>query len=66
MTKKTNTRVRITVSLDKSLVEQMKLIHGDEEKKAKSEDRVKPCWSYTVEMLLRKGVKAYKKAFSIE
>jgi hypothetical protein len=35
-------------------------IHDEEIKGAKSMDRCEPDWSNTIEMLLRKGVKAYK------
>jgi len=42
----------------------MKLIHEQETRRAKDEDRVEPDWSNTLEMLLRKGVKAYGKTTS--
>jgi hypothetical protein len=38
----------------------MKIIHTVEIQGAKNHDRTPPEWSNTVEMLLRKGVKAYK------
>jgi hypothetical protein len=38
----------------------MKRIHDAEAEDARSHDRTIPDWSNTVEMLLRKGAKAYK------
>ncbi len=39
---------------------ELERIHDLEVALAKVGDREEPCWSNTVEMLLRKGVKAYK------
>jgi hypothetical protein len=36
-----------------------KVIHDREIKRAQEEDRTEPDWSNTVEMIMRKGVKAY-------
>ena len=55
-----HTKVRIVATVDRQLCENMELIHEQEVKLAKDEDRTEPDWSNTVEMLLRKGVKAYK------
>jgi len=38
----------------------MKRIHDAEAEDARKHDRTIPDWSNTVEMLLRKGAKAYK------
>jgi len=38
----------------------MKIIHNAEAEDARNHDRTIPDWSNTVEMLLRKGTKAYK------
>jgi hypothetical protein len=39
---------------------ELERVHEVEVARARDGDRVEPCWSNTVEMLLRKGVKAYK------
>jgi len=57
-----HTRVRVVATVEKKLCEEMELIHEQETNQAKDEDRVEPDWSNTIEMLLRKGVKAYKKS----
>jgi hypothetical protein len=54
------TKIRVVATIDEKLVAKMKDIHELEIKLACEEDRVEPDWSNTVEMLLRKGVKAYK------
>ena len=59
-----NTKVRVVATVDRKLCEEMKQIHEQEVQKAKREDRVEPDWSNTIEMLLRKGAKAYKSSFS--
>jgi len=55
-----NSKIKITVTIDDKLLNQMKSIQFDEVKTAEEADRVAPDWSNTVEMLLRKGVKAYR------
>lgn len=55
-----HTKVRIVATVDRKLCEEMELIHDKEVQRAKDEDRTEPDWSNTIEMLLRKGVKAYK------
>jgi len=59
-----NTKVRVVATVDRKLCEEMKQIHEQEVQKAKREDRAEPDWSNTIEMLLRKGVKAYKSSFA--
>ncbi len=44
----------------------MELIHEVEDRDAEERDRTKPEWSNTVEMLLRKDVRAYKTGASKE
>jgi hypothetical protein len=44
----------------------MKRIHDAEVEDARNHDRTIPDWSNTVEMLLRKGTKAYKTRASRE
>jgi len=56
-----HTRVRVVATVEKKLCEEMELIHEQEIRHAKDEDRVEPDWSNTIEMLLRKGVKIYRK-----
>jgi hypothetical protein len=49
-------------TVDKKLCEEMKLIHEAECKAAEECDREVPDWSNTLEMLFRKGVRAYKQS----
>ena len=51
-------------TVDQRLCEEIKRIHAEEVQRAKREDRVEPDWSNTIEMLLRKGARAYKSSFS--
>jgi hypothetical protein len=37
----------------------LKVIHEHELKRSEDEDRTEPDWSNTVEMTIRKGIKAY-------
>lgn len=55
-----NTKVRIVATVDNNLSNEMKNVHAKEVERAKAGDRTEPDWSNTVEMLLRKGIKAYK------
>jgi hypothetical protein len=55
-----HTKIRVVATIDEKLVAELKSIHQKEIKIANNEDRVEPDWSNTIEMLLRKGVKAYK------
>ena len=59
-----HTKVRIVATVDRKLCEEMELIHDKEVQRAKDEDRAEPDWSNTIEMLLRKGVRAYKSSFT--
>jgi hypothetical protein len=54
-----HTKVRVAATEDKKLCREMQLIHEQELKRANDEDRAEPDQSNTIEMLLRKGVKAY-------
>ncbi len=56
-----NSKLAINVTIERSLLEEMKRIHDQEIKLAKEGDRSIPDWSNTCEMICRKGVKAYKK-----
>lgn len=55
-----HTKVRIVATVDRDLCEDMERIHEGECAHAKGNDRSEPDWSNTLEMLLRKGVRAYK------
>ncbi len=54
-----NSRLAINVTIERSLLEEMKRIHDIEIQRAKNEDRTLPDWSHTCEMICRKGVKTY-------
>ena len=56
-----NTKIRVVATVEKRIVDEMRLIHDEELRAAEIVDRVEPDWSNTVEMLLRKGVKAWKR-----
>jgi hypothetical protein len=52
--------VRIVATVDRNLCEEMERIHEQEIEVAKVEDRAEPDWSNTLEMLMKKGVRAYR------
>jgi len=54
------TKKRIVATIDDKLLSEIKHIQEAEVKSAEEKDRTMPRWSNTVEMLLRKGAKAYK------
>ena len=54
------TRIKIEGTIDKAVFEEFKGIYELEIQKAEAEDRVQPSISHILEMLLRKGIKAYK------
>ena len=56
-----HSKLAINVTIERSLLEDMKRIHDLEIKRARKEDRALPDWSNTCEMICRKGVKTYKK-----
>jgi len=53
------TKKRIVATIDDKLLSEIKNIHEAEVKSAEEKDRTMPRWSNTVEMLLRKGAKAF-------
>ena len=55
-----NSKIRIVATVCSRLCDEMKRIHDAEAEDARKHDRTIPDWSNTVEMLLRKGAKAYK------
>jgi hypothetical protein len=61
-----NSKIRIVATVCSRLCDEMKCIHDAEVEDARNHDRTLPDWSNTVEMLLRKGAKAYKTGASKE
>jgi len=61
-----HTKIRVVATVDKKLCEQIERIHASEIERAKNQDRTEPDWSNTIEMLLRKGVRAYKSNSSLK
>ena len=61
-----NSKIRIVATVCSRLCDEMKRIHDAEAEDARKHDRTIPDWSNTVEMLLRKGAKAYKTGASKE
>ena len=61
-----NSKIRIVATVCSRLCDEMKRIHDAEAEDARNHDRTIPDWSNTVEMLLRKGAKAYKTRASKE
>jgi hypothetical protein len=59
-------KIRLVATIDDKLKQEMELIHEVEMRDAEIHDRAKPEWSNTVEMLLSKGVRAYKTEASKE
>jgi len=61
-----NSKIRVVATVCSRLCDEMKRIHDAEAEDARNHDRTIPDWSNTVEMLLRKGAKAYKTGTSKE
>jgi hypothetical protein len=55
-----NSKIRVVATVCSRLCDEMKRIHDAEAEDARNHDRTIPDWSNTVEMLLRKGAKAYR------
>jgi hypothetical protein len=55
-----NTKIKIEGTVDKRVFDDFKEIMEKELVKAREEDRVEPNVSNVLEMLLRKGIRAYK------
>jgi len=55
------TRIKIEGTIDKTVFEEFKQILVLEIEKAEAEDKVQPTISHVLEMLLRKGIKTYKR-----
>lgn len=54
------TRIKVEGTIDRAVFEEFKRIYGLESERAEAEDKVQPTVSHVLEMLLRKGIKAYK------
>ena len=54
------TRIKIEGTIDKRVFDEFKRIYALEIEKAEAEDKVRPGVSHVLEMLLRKGIRAYK------
>ena len=55
-----NTKIKVEGTIDRKVFDDFKEILQLELDKAREEDRVEPNVSHVLEMLLRKGIKAYK------
>jgi hypothetical protein len=55
-----NTKIKIEGTVDKKVFDDFKEIMEKELAEAREEDRVEPNVSNVLEMLLRKGIRAYK------
>jgi hypothetical protein len=56
-----SSKTRIDATICDKLCGEMRIIHTVEIQDAKDHDRTPPEWSNTIEMLLRKGARAWKK-----
>jgi len=57
-------KIRIAATVDIHLVDELRVIYQRECYLTKEQDKRPPNWSAIVEMILAKGVKAYKREFS--
>jgi len=55
-----HTRIKVEGTIDKRVFEEFKRIYELEIEKAEVEDKAQPSVSHILEMLLRKGIRAYK------
>ncbi len=54
------TRVKVEGTVAKSVFDEFRRIHELEIRRAEAEDKAEPSVSHVLEMLLRKGIRAYK------
>jgi len=54
------TRIKIEGTIDKVVFDEFKRIYEVEIERAEVEDKVQPSVSHVLEMVLRKGIRAYK------
>jgi len=55
-----HTKIKIEGTIDKQVFANLREIYDAEKKEAEAEDKPEPSFSQVLEMILRKGVKAYK------
>jgi len=54
------TKIKIEGTIDRHVFESIKEVYETEKKEAEAEDKPEPSFSQVLEMILRKGIKAYK------
>jgi len=55
-----HTKIKIEGTIDRHVFESLKEVYEAEKKEAEAEDKPEPSFSQVLEMILRKGIKAYK------
>jgi len=55
-----HTKIKIEGTIDRKVFETLKEIYETEKREAEAEDKSEPSFSQVLEMILRKGIKAYK------
>jgi len=55
-----HTKIKIEGTIDRHVFESLKEVYETEKKEAEAEDKPEPSFSQVLEMILRKGIKAYK------
>ncbi len=55
-----HTKIKVEGTIDRKVFETIKEIYEVEKKEAEAEDKPEPSFSQVLEMILRKGSKAYK------
>jgi len=55
-----STKIMLQVSIDKDLIEQLKMMYAEARKEAEAKDETAPNWSQFNETLLRKGLRSYR------
>jgi len=54
------TKIKIEGTIDRHVFESIKEVYETEKREAEAEDKPEPSFSQVLEMILRKGIKAYK------
>ena len=55
-----HTKIKIEGTIDRQVFVNLKEVYETEKKEAEAEDKPEPSFSQVLEMILRKGIKAYK------
>jgi hypothetical protein len=55
-----HTKIKVEGTIDRKVFETIKEIYELEKREAEAEDKPEPSFSHMLEMILRKGLKAYK------